>query len=434
MSWETTTYEREDLFRQVWAEPVMHVAKRMGISDVALAKICRRLGIPLPGRGYWARKAAGRAPSPPRLKPPKPGAPMVYVRKRYCGEPGGVAGEEIRKQVTEQACGEPVPSVPETLLDPHPLVARSLPILQRAESRLSQVLNKHRCLDIVACGAALDRACRIMDTVLRTLEAKGYGVEITPPKTDGARQTPSETLVHIGDSSVQIGIDEAIQKIPLPLPEPRKLKSPYEYVSRPKREYEYRPTGRLRLRIKNVHLGGAPETWSDRKGHGLESQLGEFLASVVVAAERQRLDRIEAERRRQEAIKDERRRRAIALHNDAYDALEEDVESRLKDWRHAREMEAFAQAVRARTLKAGRSLESESLAGRWLGWLERVVAYLDREATDEQQDLCAQRAGYELHSRFDWGHKLTLADALQVFDTPIDDLVRELEVKDQQAP
>jgi len=35
------------LYEEVWAEPVTTVAKRYGISDVALRKICRRLAVPL---------------------------------------------------------------------------------------------------------------------------------------------------------------------------------------------------------------------------------------------------------------------------------------------------------------------------------------------------------------------------------------------------
>jgi hypothetical protein len=53
-------YEREKLYQEVWAEPVKMVARRYGVSDVALAKTCRKLAIPLPGRGYWARLRAGQ--------------------------------------------------------------------------------------------------------------------------------------------------------------------------------------------------------------------------------------------------------------------------------------------------------------------------------------------------------------------------------------
>lgn len=49
MSWKTATLTREELYQLVWERPVQHVAEFMGVSDVALGKTCRRLGIPVPG-------------------------------------------------------------------------------------------------------------------------------------------------------------------------------------------------------------------------------------------------------------------------------------------------------------------------------------------------------------------------------------------------
>lgn len=61
-------YDRERLYGEVWAEPTQQVAKRYGVSDVAIAKACRLLGIPKPPRGYWAKKAAGhKLPTRPPL-------------------------------------------------------------------------------------------------------------------------------------------------------------------------------------------------------------------------------------------------------------------------------------------------------------------------------------------------------------------------------
>jgi hypothetical protein len=51
---------REALYELVWSEPVADLARRLGISDVGLAKQCRRANIPLPTRGYWARLDAGQ--------------------------------------------------------------------------------------------------------------------------------------------------------------------------------------------------------------------------------------------------------------------------------------------------------------------------------------------------------------------------------------
>jgi hypothetical protein len=45
-------FRRNDLYHLIWTAPVSEIAGRMGISDVGLAKACRRAGNPLPPRGY----------------------------------------------------------------------------------------------------------------------------------------------------------------------------------------------------------------------------------------------------------------------------------------------------------------------------------------------------------------------------------------------
>ena len=60
-------YSRETLYKQVWEKPVSSVAKEYGVSDTAIAKVCRRLNIPLPPRGYWAKVHAGQTPKIPDL-------------------------------------------------------------------------------------------------------------------------------------------------------------------------------------------------------------------------------------------------------------------------------------------------------------------------------------------------------------------------------
>jgi hypothetical protein len=66
------TLSREDLYELAWSKPISELSKDFGISDVALAKRCRRLGIPLPGRGYWARVDAGQKPYRPKLPEREP--------------------------------------------------------------------------------------------------------------------------------------------------------------------------------------------------------------------------------------------------------------------------------------------------------------------------------------------------------------------------
>ena len=49
------TVDRETLYKEVWEEPTSSLAKRYSISNVGLAKVCRKLQDPVPPRGYWAR-------------------------------------------------------------------------------------------------------------------------------------------------------------------------------------------------------------------------------------------------------------------------------------------------------------------------------------------------------------------------------------------
>ncbi len=69
---EPVQLTREELYEAVWTEPARTLAKRYGVSDVALGKACRRLRIPRPWPGYWRQRECGkhvRRPRLPKLKP-----------------------------------------------------------------------------------------------------------------------------------------------------------------------------------------------------------------------------------------------------------------------------------------------------------------------------------------------------------------------------
>ena len=62
------TLTRQQLYDRVWTTPV-HMARELGISDRGLGKLCARKDIPVPPRGWWAKKAHGKrvkqTPLPP---------------------------------------------------------------------------------------------------------------------------------------------------------------------------------------------------------------------------------------------------------------------------------------------------------------------------------------------------------------------------------
>lgn len=83
MSNQNSTWDRRELYEKVWQFPLRKLAAEYGISDVGLAKVCRKLEIPLPGLGHWTKIACGH--SIPR--PPLPALESVPVLVRQIRKP-----------------------------------------------------------------------------------------------------------------------------------------------------------------------------------------------------------------------------------------------------------------------------------------------------------------------------------------------------------
>lgn len=72
---------RHQLYERVWTKPMMHLSKEFGLSDVGLAKICRKNGIPIPERGYWAKIDAGYK-APKKALPRKDYNPKIVIQEK----------------------------------------------------------------------------------------------------------------------------------------------------------------------------------------------------------------------------------------------------------------------------------------------------------------------------------------------------------------
>ena len=50
----------EELNKLIWSKPTTEIAKDFKVSDVAVAKLCKKLGVEKPPRGYWRLVETGR--------------------------------------------------------------------------------------------------------------------------------------------------------------------------------------------------------------------------------------------------------------------------------------------------------------------------------------------------------------------------------------
>jgi len=58
---------RAELYERVWSEPVESLGEQWCLSGRGLARACKRLRVPVPPRGYWARVKAGQQVRRPTL-------------------------------------------------------------------------------------------------------------------------------------------------------------------------------------------------------------------------------------------------------------------------------------------------------------------------------------------------------------------------------
>ena len=124
---------RAELYEKVWSEPMVKIAKEFGISDRGLAKTCRRLEVPVPPMGYWAKLQAGKPVSKfplPAAKPMTTTETVIHRTPPAPKPPSRTPELQARIDAELVACA-PV-KLPKSLSNPHPIIRRWMEEDQRA--------------------------------------------------------------------------------------------------------------------------------------------------------------------------------------------------------------------------------------------------------------------------------------------------------------
>ncbi len=100
-------FTREELYELVWTTPLSKLAGQFGVSDVAIAKRCRREGVPVPPRGYWAKVAAGKSVERPALSSEAPPRPMPEPKTKPASATGGQSSKRADAAPVEPEAVKP---------------------------------------------------------------------------------------------------------------------------------------------------------------------------------------------------------------------------------------------------------------------------------------------------------------------------------------
>ncbi|HAF24022.1 MAG TPA: hypothetical protein DCK93_14140 [Blastocatellia bacterium] len=365
MSNESRRISLEELYQLVWLKPTRNIAREFGISDVGLGKICKRLNVPKPPPGYWQRIASGykvKTPPLPRLGKGQRNEVTIWPTTPK------PKSEVKNPALTEALATEKLPDkrivVSEDLGGAHSLVSYTNKVLSKAKpdsyGRLMLPWNtkvERPYLDLRVSKQALHRSLRIMDALLKAMEARGHDID----SDKGPR------LV-VNEENINFYILEKVKRNERELT-PAEKERPW-IVDR----WIFTPNGELTFTIDEVWI--ERKNWRDRKNKPLEDQLNDIVIGIVTAAEMIRLKNIEREAEMQCWREEELRRQEAKLRQEIQRELSAELETQCNLWIRSRRLKRFLRQCEISLSKAS-PLGSDCDGARWLDWARALADSLD---------------------------------------------------------
>ncbi len=366
------TFTREELYELVWSKPISKLAGEFGLSDVGLAKACKKANIPRPPRGYWAKLAAGKKVFRHELPMRGPGmSDEVFIGRRadryrsywtnkeiLDSEPeppvfeGSIA--DVAMRVKDMVRRVSVPRLPDKA---HPQIRRLLE--EEEERRQKQAASTYAYgWDKPIFDDKFERRrLRVLNAIVTALQRAGMR-----PSVRG--REGRELGVEVNDTYVSYTLDSTSQKLN------EHYRTPIETRG---------PSNKLRLVIKRVEpSSGIQSDWEDTNEFKLEKQLTEIVCALILTGEQfyresrqykyerlveRKAELIEELRRQKEEAERKERERIAALERARLEKLRADA----RDLREAENIRRFVAEVLALGGKSEIPVRAENLES-WRMW------------------------------------------------------------------
>lgn len=375
---------RKQLYDMVWSTPMMRLSRTFQCSSTWLARICRGASIPVPPRGYWAKKRAGKA-----------------VQRRgmpHSADPGEVVVSYSPSGATTEAKAPPAPPppsaatgaatdaaddgrilVPERLSAPVQIVADAREALRDAQEGENGMLKCPKgCWQLTVSRKALGLTFRVADAIFKACEQRGW-----PVRLEGER-----AVVTVDSIPIAVLFAEGFDRSEAP---PAPTPGYYSFHYNRSNTYIYRPSGRLTITIEATqrpYQPGVRRNWHGTADKPVEAKLASVLvgmnrlATVVRAGNEERARRdqeLAAQVRAAELARLERERmqRAIAEEKARVESLLEQS----RRWHTATALRAFIEAARVRGSTGKVDLHGKDLQA-WIQWAVTQADRLDPFVAD----------------------------------------------------
>ena len=404
------TIKREELYEEVWSVPIVQLAEKYGLSDNGLRKVCKRLNVPIPWRGYWAKVEAGhkvkqtplptkaertttefwRAPKRERTVADDADVEWLKGREAFEADPA----HAIEVIATRKRWHAAIAPLTEALEQEAKKVEASRKAQEQYDKwpewrkqremgpdrmawfwyqNAGQLLPATRHATVARLSLAqLPRGLAILNAVAVAAVRRGFVVTLDDKK--------GRIVLEGHGGELELRMSEKTEQ------KTRKVK---RYDGKMADEQYRVPTGRLRLYVERGY--GKVWTLEESAESALEMRLNAFFAGVwkqvVLCREKSREE--EARRSREAALAAERAEAARLEHEAAArraaeqkrrEALLEEVAA----WRRANELRAYVAAV-----KEAAALRGDEAVSDWVEWALGVASQMDPVGEHERTDVAA---------------------------------------------
>lgn len=362
-------YDREELYRKVWERPLLKVAEEYGVSAVALGKTCRKLSVPVPGRGHWAKLAYGKEGVKKLPLPKLDKIPVIYRSPVVHRKPPTPDQNDPEYAAINHllSLGALNPQPADGSAQPHPLIRHTASLL-RSRSRKDEhgilLPREASGLDVKVSEGTLERALLLMAQVLAVLERQGASVEISEQ---------GRTTALINGEHVSFGIEEPIRRVVTQKPRVPNPTDRWDYD----KIVTHEPGGKLALVIHSSTSGQYEQRarWADAKVKRIPDHASDFVAGLMRTAVAQR--RQEEERKKREAEQQKRAQERAQLRKDI-EVEEKKLEQFNKWvdlWDRAERLRRFISVYAEKTRSW--SAENQPHYKAWIEWATRQADRID---------------------------------------------------------
>ena len=357
---------REDLYNLVWTKPITKIAKDYDVSDSAIIKICKKMEVPRPGMGYWAKVEHGKKVKvKPLGKLTKKGVDRHYLWKQ--GYLEGQLDEKGNSNplIEMESKPENLIIVLESLEDAHKLTTMNIKRFKNAKADERGILHPRSAqhLDLQITRGTEDRALRIMDALLKAFDKRGWQFEVSA-------EAKHRMVVVVQDEDIPLSLQETVRAVEhVETDKEKRARATGRWFYPPR--YDYVQTGRLKLSMETFYRYSGRSSWGDGKIQRVESCLNKFCAGLAQYSEatKQKIVKDEKARIMRELKYSGQRRQQEKMEYEM--SMRKQLVEQTKSWQTAKGIRAFVDASSAQVREDVSILESHHK------WVEWALGYAD---------------------------------------------------------